>query len=177
MLKLVKGAVVALAAAGTLVPSAPVQAATSFPQVKSIKTIDATLLDVALTSDGTLVGRVIDHTGAAVENREVLVRQGKTEVAKTTTDKSGTFVVTNLKGGMYEVASGNTTATYRVWTESAAPESAGERVMLVLGENGARGNGGVLLGNGTLLLVAGILAAIIISAITLSEVNKIPKSN
>ena len=71
---------------------------------------------------------------------------------------------------------GQTAGAYRLWTRTAAPESAKESALLVLGENGARGNAGAF-GAGTLLMAAGIIATIIISAVTLDQVNQIPKSN
>lgn len=176
---LLKGAAVALAALGLVLPSPLVQAAeqplTADQPLKIVRT-DATVLDIGLSAEGTLAGRVVDHTGTPAAGAEVVIRQGQTQVAKTTTNDRGAFAVAGLRGGLYEVGSGQTTGTYRLWTRSAAPDSAKETVLLVLGENGSRGNAGAL-GAGTLLLAAGIIATVIISAITLSQVNNIPKSN
>ena len=117
---------------------------------------------------------------------QVTVRQGQKDIASAKSDSNGTFAVANLKSGQYDVAAGQTVGHYRVWSESVAPKSAGVQALLVTSENGVRGgsgtfggNGGfgTILGNGNMLLAAGVLTAIIISAITLSEVNDIPKSN
>lgn len=182
---LVKGAVVTLAALGMVMPQGQVQAATGFKTIKAVKTVDVSVIDIAL-SQGDLVGRVVDHSGTSMASKEVVVRQGKNEIAKVKTDANGVFAVSNLKGGLYEVTSGTTTGTFRVWTESAAPQTAAEQALLVMGENGTRGGSGSfggLMGDGTLVLTAAVIATLIISAIALGkindlqdDVNHIPKS-
>lgn len=180
---LVKGAVVTLAALGMVMPQGQAHAATGLKTIKAVKTVEVAVIDVAL-SNGSLVGRVVDHTGTAMASKEVVVRQGKYEVAKVSTDSNGTFAVSHLKGGLYEVTAGTSTGTFRVWTESAAPQSAAEQAMIVVGESATRGNGfGGLMGNGTLILTAVVIASVIISAVTLNRINnlqedvdKIPKS-
>src|SRR5262245_36723131 len=131
---LVKGAVVTLAALGMVMPQGQVAAASGLQGIKAVKTVEASAADVSL-SNGALVGRVVDHTGAALASKEVVVRQGKNEVSKVKTDSNGTFAVSNLKGGLYEVTAGTSTGTFRVWSESAAPSSAGEQALIVVGES------------------------------------------
>jgi hypothetical protein len=187
---LVKGAVVTLAALGMVMPQGQVEAATGLKGIKAVKTVEASVADISL-ANGALTGRVVDHTGAAMASKEVVVRQGKNEVAMVKTDKSGTFVVSNLKGGLYEVTAGTCTGTFRVWTESAAPSSAAEQALLVVGENGVRGGSGSfggngfggIMGDGTLVLTAAVIAAVIMSGIALGKLNdlqddvdNIPKS-
>lgn len=181
-----QSAVVALATLGMIIPATPAMAANRGPVVKSVKTVEAAAFDVALSTEGELVGRVVDQTGAAVAGVQVTVRQGQKEIATAKSDSTGTFTVANLKTGQYDVAAGQTVGHYRVWSESVAPQSAGVQALLVTSENGVRGGSstfggmggfGTILGNGNMLLAAGVLTAVIISAITLSEVNDIPKSN
>lgn len=180
---LVKGAVVTLAALGMVMPQGQVQAATGLKTIKAVKTVEVSAVDVAM-SNGSLVGRVVDHTGTAMASKEVVVRQGQNEISKVKTDSNGVFAVSNLKGGLYEVTAGTSTGTFRVWTESAAPQSAAEQAMLVVGESATRGNGfGGLMGDGTLILTAAVIATLIISGIALGkinnlqdDVNHIPKS-
>ena len=167
-LKFVRGAVVALAALGVVFPQLPAIAAgpkaAAMPTVKMVAA--NTTLDVGLTQGGTFAGRVVDHTGAAMEGAEVVIKQGKTEVTRTITDKQGSFVASNLKGGVYTVASGATEGTYRVWSEKTAPPSASEQVLIVTGKNGARGQVGAMRGQlgdglGTIVLVGlGVAAGI-----------------
>jgi hypothetical protein len=159
-----------LAVAGLLLPPASVSAA---PQQKAVtvKTVAAAVADVALTPQSALRGRVVDHSGAPQSHREVVVRQGQTIVARTSTDRAGEFTVANLKGGAYEVASGATVGHYRLWTDQAAPPKTGEQALLVLGENGARGQFG-MIGDGTMIIFATAIAALILGIIALDEANE-----
>ena len=92
-----------------------------------------------------------------------MIKQGKTEVTRTITDKEGSFAAKNLKGGVYTVASGSTEGTYRTWSEKTAPPSANDQALLVVGKNGARGQvgavrGPLLEGGGEILLIGGLIA-------------------
>lgn len=164
LMKFVQGAMVALAAVGVVCPQLPVMAA---GQKATVKTVAAnTILDIGLAQGGTLTGRVVDQSGVALEGAEVVVKQGKTEVTRTITDKQGTFVAKDLKGGVYTVASGSTEGTYRTWSEKTAPPAAHDQALLVVGKNGARGqcgscdSGGFggFGGVGSILLVGGLIA-------------------
>lgn len=175
-----KGAAITLAAIGTVIPAPQLQAAEGKASLK-IETTEATVLDIAM-SEGVFAGRVVDHAGNPVAGAEVSLSQGKNQVATTKTDQSGSFAVNGLKGGVYEVRSGKTAGNFRIWTESAAPESAKEQALVILGENGTRGSIGGL-GGGTLVLTAAVIASLIITGISLNrindlqdDVNKIPKS-
>lgn len=175
--RFVKGAAVSLATLSMVFPQvrlmadgpqAPARATAKAPQV-------ATVPDVALTSGATFSGRVVDHTGKPLEGAQVTVRQGKTEIGKTVTNKDGLYTFKNMKGGVYQVASGNTEGVFRMWAERSAPPSAKEHALLVMGENGARGQFGAV--DPTLVILTGlILATLVVSAITLDKVNDIPVS-
>lgn len=173
--QMIQRAAVTVAAMGLLFPQVQLVAAQQ-QKVTAVKTVAAAVADVALTPQGALVGRVVDHAGVPQANREVLVRQGQAVVARTATDKSGTFTVSNLKGGAYQVASGATTGNYRLWTEQAAPPKAGEQALLVLGENGARGQFG-MIGDGTIVIFTVAIAALVLSIIALDEANENDNSN
>lgn len=168
-LNLVQGAAVALATLGLMLPAPQVQAATG-SQKMTVQTTEASVLDIGLQQNGTFAGRVVDHAGSATRNAEVVVRQGSKEVARTRTDDQGRFAVQGLRGGVYEISSGKTVGTYRVWQSEVAPPAAKEQALLVLGENGTRGQFGAM-GGGMVLLSAAVIASVIISAITLDRVN------
>ena len=164
-LKFVRGAVIALAALGVAFPQWTVVMAGPKSTAKPIvRTVAAnTILDIGLTQGGTFQGRVVDQTGTAIEGAQVVIRQGKAEVARTITDKQGSFVATNLKGGVYTIASGATEGTYRAWTENTAPPSASGQVLIVTGQNGTRGQVGAVRGQGAggdLLTLVGVGAAV-----------------
>ena len=85
---LVRAAAVALATLGMMIPNAPVMAAGQ--SRVQVKTVDAKIFDIAM-HNGAFKGRVVDHTGAAVEGAAITVKQNNKEVARSVTDKSGSF--------------------------------------------------------------------------------------
>jgi len=169
-IRLVQGAATALAALGLLLPPTAVRADDS-NKVVTAKS-DARLAADVVMQKGQFAGRVVDHTGTPLAGREVVVREGNKEVAKATTDKNGVFSVPNLKPGNYTATSGNTAGNFRVWSEKVAPPSAKGHALLVMGENGARGQFGAV--DPTLvLLTAAVIATLVISIVTLDKVNDI----
>lgn len=175
---LVRGAAVTLAALGLMIPNAPAMAAG--PARPSVKTVDAKIFDISLQNGNTFKGRVVDHTGAAMEGAAVTVKQNNKEVAHSITDKSGSFAVGNLKAGVYTVSSGATEGTYRVWEERSAPPSAKEQSLLVLGQNGARGNFGCCDCYGQYIIAGVAVAALVVAIVALKRADdangKIPNS-
>jgi len=168
---LVKGAAVVLATLGMVMPSPRLLAAdskTDAPAVKIAK--KGQLPDISLATGGVFSGRVVDHTGAPLEGAEVVIKQNKKEVARVVTDHKGLFTHADMKGGVYQVSSGNTDGVFRLWTENTAPPVAKGQALLVMGENGARGQfGGV---DPTLfLLTAAVIALLITNGIILNDVQ------
>ena len=174
-LKFIRGAVVALAALGVVFPQLPAMAAGPKTASKPIvRTVAANaVFDIGLSQGGAFTGRVVDHTGAAMEGAEITVKQQNKEVARSVTDKNGTFAVSGMKSGVYTVASGATEGTYRVWSEKSAPPSAKEQGLLVLGQNGARGNFGAGDGDGLLWLIGGVaLTGLVLGTVGLVNSNQ-----
>lgn len=171
---LVQRTAVALAAFGMLMPNAVSVAKASDAVAKAQPSIKiarpGTAADVSLSAKGEFAGRVFDHAGKALEGAEVVVRQGDKVVAKSVTDDKGLFTVAGVKTGAYQVQAGNTEGVFQVWEASAAPESAKGHALLVMGENGARGQFGAA-DPALLLLTAATIAALIIAIISLSEIN------
>lgn len=128
--------------------------------------------DVTLAKDGTFAGRVVDHGGMPLPNADVVVRQGQREVARTKTDAKGAFAVQNVRDGVYEVASGKTEGRYHLWTSDAAPKVSRDQALLVMGENGARGQYGAV-DPVLLLLTAAVIAAVILSAINVDKIDNL----
>jgi hypothetical protein len=159
---LIRSAAVALAMVGIVFPQTRVLAEQKLPTKPSVKILpENTTLDISLGNAGTFSGRTVDHTGAAVEGAKVVLKQGKSIVAETVTDQDGRFAVQKLKSGVYQVGSGATEGTFRMWSEQTAPPSAKSQGLLVLGENGARGQYGCCCddGSGMWLCAAGLLLA------------------
>lgn len=185
VLKLVRSAAIVLATMGLVVPMPSVQAAESNRAItrQATATIAA---DVSKLQDGTFAGRVVDHSGTVVKDKEVIVRQGSKEIARGRTDREGMFSVKDLKPGAYQVSAGTTEGLFRVWNDQAAPPSARKNALIVLGHNGTRGQyasvddcgpggwGGFRSLDPTiLLLTAGVIAAVVISAISLERINEL----
>lgn len=182
VLKLVRGAAVVLAAVGIVMPMPTAQAADSRqPGSRAVATATAT--DITLSRDSALNGRVVDHAGSVVKQAEIVVRQGNKEIARMTANEAGVFSIAAMKPGTYQVSSGTTEGTFRVWKEQAAPPKSHANALIVLGQNGARGQyggyDGMDPGMGgfpgfdptVALLTAGVVGAAVVSGITLSQVN------
>ena len=172
-IRFVKGMAVSLAAIGMMVPQARLLA--DAPQAKApiAKTNQVNRVpDLVLTAGGTMTGRVCDHTGKVLDGAKVVLKQNNKEIAQAFTDNEGVYSFKNLKGGLYQVSSGNTDGVFRVWSEKSAPPTAKEHALLVMGENGARGQFGAV--DPTLiLLTAGVIASVALSAILLGQVGNL----
>jgi hypothetical protein len=174
-LKYMGRALAALAVFGMALPNAALRADApqkSLPVAAAKKLPKGQLPDVTLAQGGVFSGRVVDHSGTVIEGAEVVLKQGKKEVARTVTDKNGLFSAKDLKGGVYQVSSGNTDGVFRVWTEKTAPPSAKGQALLVMGENGARGQFGAVDPT-IVLLTAGVIASVVLNAIILNKVNSL----
>lgn len=165
-LRYLKGAAVAVASLGLLLPSADLMAAA--PQKKVVKAPAkkmAPVVDVALSTGGTFTGQVVDAQGLGLAGATVSIRKGDREVARTTADKHGKFAVKNLRGGLYHVVAGQGEASYRLWAPNTAPPSARTKTLIVSGNSKIRGQWGgldavdyVALGLGTAGTVLGAIA-------------------
>lgn len=180
---LVRGAAVSLAALGMVAPQAQVYAQQgSNNSTPVVVKSDAKLAADVVLSEGNFAGRVVDHSGTPLVNREVVIKQGGKEVTRVKTNEKGVFTVQNAKPGNYLASAGNTEGNFRVWNEKTAPASAKGHALLVMGQNGARGAFGAV-DPALLLITAAVITSVIISAVTLGKVNdvqddvdKIPKS-
>jgi hypothetical protein len=182
-IRFVKGMAVSLATFGMMVPQARLLADTPQPKAPITRTNQVNRVpDLVLTEGGTMTGRVCDHTGKVLDGAKVVLKQNNKEIAETVTNNEGVYSFKSLKGGVYQVGSGNTDGVFRVWTEKTAPPNAKEHALLVMGQNGARGQFGAV--DPTLiLLTGGVIASVVLSAILLGQfdslenkVNKIPHS-
>ena len=81
----------------------------------------AAVQDVALRSDRSLQGRVVDRDGNGHANIPVTIRQAGDVVGSTTTDQSGWFVMTDLKSGNYSLEAAENLVHCRAWSRHAAP--------------------------------------------------------
>lgn len=180
--RFMKGSAAFLAVFGMLIPQPWLHADSPESPAANTSAKVQRIPDLLLTKDGTMTGRVCDSTGKLVEGAKVELKQNNKSIGNTVASKEGQFSFKDLKGGIYHVRSGNTEGVYRVWTRPTAPPAAKEQALLVLGENGARGQFGAT--DPTVLVIAGgVIAAVAVSAVLLvkiddlgSQVNQIPIS-
>ncbi len=173
--RFVKGAAVSLATFGMMMPQASLLADSSPRKVTAAKTSTVSRIpDLVLTDGGTMSGRVCDHSGKVLEGAKVILKQDNKVIATTETNSEGVYAFSNLKGGIYHPVSGKTEGVFRVWTEDTAPPTAKEHALLVIGENGARGQFGSV--DPTLiLLTAGVLTSVVLGAVAIDKTNKVSK--
>lgn len=95
--------------------------------------------DVALTSAGELHGVLVTKEGRPRAAAQVNLCQGTGICASGTTDAKGGFVLRGVKPGVYQLATGEAAALYRVWTAPTAPPAAKPNALLVEGQSVTRG--------------------------------------
>lgn len=125
-----KTTLVLMGTIGIVLPQQLVLAGDTTPTAAAKQTKDA-ILDVSLDKAGSLSGFVVDAQGKPQANQVVRVMQGRTEVAKATTNAKGQFEVKGLRGGVYGIVSAKGATGYRVWTSNAAPKTAKQFAVVV----------------------------------------------
>jgi hypothetical protein len=134
-----RGSVVALASIGLLLPQLALGAGTVQPNRSVLSTV---VRDVALQEDGLLKGQVLDTEGTPVPGIPVVIaRQGK-RIATTETGADGSFAVTGLGGGVYQIVTAQGGAAYRLWAPRTAPPAAATNALIVNGDTVVRGGMG-----------------------------------
>jgi len=127
----IKGLVVSLAVVGFCLPPSAIAAV---PANRS-----PTVIDVALSNDGLLLGQVVDPQGLVKVKSPVSLYSGGRQLGVTRTDGNGYFVFSGLRGGVYQVMAADGLGTYRLWAPGTAPPSAKPAALLVAGTQVTRG--------------------------------------
>lgn len=115
--------------------------------------------DVALHDGGVLIGQVVDVNGIPLTGVPVSLWLLDKGVATANTDQAGRFLLSELRGGTYEIVAGQTRRLYRIWAPNTAPPAALSAVLLVVKDQQIRGQEGPIgywLGNPW--VIAGIVA-------------------
>jgi len=182
-LQMLKGVIVGLVGWGIVCPPPQVMAASPRPVVRTEAPAAPIVTDVTLSAGGTLTGQVVDGQGIGIDGALVSLRQSGQEVAQTLTNGEGRFSVTNLRGGTYEIATGQQVAIYRCWAPNTAPPAAKSNVLLVSDNTTARGQYGPGVDVITIstLVLGGLAAGFAIAAYTRiddvdDKVDRIEKS-
>lgn len=156
--RLVRCAVVSVAALGTCLP----QAAFSAQPAPT-----PAVIDVAMSDGGVLHGQVVDLQGAPVTGLPVAVKAQNRDVAAATTSADGRFAVQGLRGGVYQVAAGEGHGVYRLWSAGTAPPSARNDAIVYTQNGQSRGALKMLLANP--IVIAGLVATAIAVPIALNN--------
>ena len=165
-----KTTLVLLGTLGTMIPQQIVLAGDVSAPKAAKQTKDA-ILDVSLDKDGSLSGYVVDAQGKPQANEVVRVMQGRTEIAKATTNDKGQFEVKGLRGGVYGIVSAKGTTGYRVWTSNAAPKTAKQFAVVVKDTQLVRAQDDMsdLLSGSHLLLGGAAITGIALGGVALSD--------
>ena len=101
-----------------------------------------TVADVTLQKGpqgNVLLGRVLDQQGALQAGLPVALYGSGQKLAEAKTDGKGFFAFSNLRGGVYQVAAGESVTAFRAWTPGTAPPAAQPGAMVVTGQDLVRG--------------------------------------
>jgi hypothetical protein len=102
------------------------------------KASEALAVDVALHEDGLLIGQLVGASGKPSAETKVRLTLADGRKAETTTNAEGGFAFKNVRG-VARLESDKTALIVRSWTNDAAPPSAAPAVLLVEGDEIARG--------------------------------------
>jgi hypothetical protein len=131
-----------LACLGMILPASWIEAAESSaptPTANAGALGVPAIVDVALSEQGTLQGSVIDPQGSPVPRVSVIVGQTGQAKAYAQTGAEGQFSVSGLRGGVYQVMSGQGAGTFRLWAADTAPPGARHSAMIVTRSTTVRG--------------------------------------
>jgi hypothetical protein len=164
-----------VACCGLILPQSVLEAGTPVPKTP-VSAKAPTVMDVSLAADGSIVGQLINNQGRALKDEVVSFWQGNSKIATIKVGPKGTFVVRNLKGGLYRVATKNGQALVRVWSNKTAPPSAKTKLTLVAGQQVVRGQA-IMSPYGpdiiTLTTIALAVTGVTLGAVALNKVNNV----
>ena len=106
----------------------------------------AAIVDVALSDQATLTGRLTTPDGTPLNQRIVTLSSGTTVLKTTKSDSNGYFVFDAVSAGSLAVASDDCSQHLRVWTKASAPPIAQSEAKLVCGPTVVRGQFGNTIG-------------------------------
>ncbi len=147
------------------------------------------IADVALRDGGVLVGQMVNGQNAPLSGVRVSLQDTQNrEVAAAVTDHQGSFAISGVRSGLYQVVTPQSRQVYRVWSAGMAPPSAQQGILLVAPGQTVRGQGcdtcGAPCGGGLMshpgvigaLVGAGVATAIAVPVAYNAGINNAPSS-
>jgi len=97
------------------------------------------VLDVRLTEAGKLVGQIVNSSGVAKADAQVVLTSGVKSLVATKSDKLGRFMLPVPKSGVYRVAIADQAFTVRAWQSKVAPPNAKLGMLCIADDTIVRG--------------------------------------
>ncbi len=88
------------------------------------------VVDVALQTEGRLLGQLVDKQGRPLAATNIQLSDGRTQW-RTQTDAQGRFQLAGLSGANYQLQVGGKIQSLRAWATGTAPPSAASDLLLV----------------------------------------------
>ena len=95
--------------------------------------------DVSLAEDGSLRGLLLASDGKPQANADVVLQKGPEVVGVAKTQIDGSFVMRQVRPGLYELVSARSVNLFRVWNSRSAPPAALATATLIQGDLIVRG--------------------------------------
>lgn len=168
-LRFLKEAVLSIACLGLIVPQVGLMAAT--PKQDTYVN-GSSVVNVAMSKSGTVIGTVVDKNGTAVDGAAVTISKGDKVLVKTVTNAKGLFGARNIKPGVYKMVAGQGSRNFRVWSAKTAPPKSLAKAVIVNDSGIVRGQpvvGGVDIITG--LLLTGVTVGTVFTIINNSDIN------
>ena len=134
--KRIRQSALLLAVAGLLIPTqcfaqSPVEnQPTHLPATGEPASIDVQPVDASLDPGDVLRGAVVDNAGTAAPFATVVLLRKQQIIAIGQTNEDGKFAISNVRGGVYQIASGDRVTLLRCWTDGTAPPAAKKATLL-----------------------------------------------
>ena len=118
------------------------------PLVGDFNQHSTTVIDIALSDNATLTGRLTAPDGAPLANRAIRLSSGTTVLQTTMSNAAGYYIFFDVPSGSLAITSGDQFQHLRVWKRKTAPPIAKHEANLVCGPT-VRGQFGSTIGGFT----------------------------
>lgn len=138
------------------------------------KATKAIVPDVALASDGSFKGTLIDGARKPLAKTKVILMKDGKLVTTVETNEKGEYTLPSLKPGAYQIEVKKQTIAVRLWKPAAAPPQSLKQLDMAYVPDAqvVRGQFGYLDPVNTSLLLLGV-AGVVLGAVAVSEISNL----